>query len=507
MKARTLIPALATVAVLVGVSAHLLRTTRPAPAPGPALEALALLGDGSSARDVAVDSKGFTVIVGGMHAVNPLPKTTVHGPGGDTDVFVMKLSPAGEIAWLRRFGGTGTDRAYAVEVDAAGFVYVAGRAGPEFPTTADVLQPRFGGDIEAARSYGPQDGFVLKLDADGGLLWSTFFGGNGREFIRDLAIDAEGFVHVAACEGTRPSPHIRNAFQAKPAGGTDGVVAKLAPDGRSVLWCTHLGGQGNDLVGPSIRVDHQGDVYVLGQTNSQDLATRDPFQANYGGGEADGELAKFSKDGALVWHTYFGGDGLDGTETHQLALDADGNPVIALTTTSAKGLPILPGAYSQASKGNGAKGTGRATNYPGEVFLAKISRNGKEILASTFFGGKHGEGAEGLSIDSNGAIVLTGGSFSDDLPVISGPQSGAGGGADGFVAVFDRDLEVLLMAGPLGGESWDVIRASALGPSGVVVAVGETLSKKLPLRGQKLAPPERAGENQSYLARLRFAAR
>ena len=63
------------------------------------------------------------------------------------------------------------------------------------------------------------------------------------------------------------------------------------------------------------------------------------------------------------------------------------------------------------------------------------------------------------------------------------------------------------MAGSLGGESWDVIRASALGPSGVVVAVGETLSKKLPLRGQKLAPPERAGENQSFLARLRFAAR
>jgi len=98
-------------------------------------------------------------------------------------------------------GGPNYDRAYAVEVDQDGCVYIAGRAGPGFPATAGAIQPNFGGDIVSGPSaaYGKQDGFITKLASDGSrLIWSTYFGDDVAGFIRDLDIDLAGDVYVVS---------------------------------------------------------------------------------------------------------------------------------------------------------------------------------------------------------------------------------------------------------------------------------------------------------------------
>lgn len=115
------------------------------------------------------------------------------------DVFVTKLSPDGDLIWSTYLGGPNYDRAYAVEVDSKGDVYVAGRAGEGFPVTFGVVQEKFGGDNDANTLYGKQDGFISKISADGSkLIWSTYFGGFGRGFIRDIDIDVNGRVYVGA---------------------------------------------------------------------------------------------------------------------------------------------------------------------------------------------------------------------------------------------------------------------------------------------------------------------
>jgi hypothetical protein len=73
-----------------------------------------------------------------------------------------------------------------------------------------------------------------------------------------MVLDAEGAIYLTMIEVRYPSPHItRGAFQERPPGGLDSVVAKISPDGRRVIWCTYLGGTGRDLA-PSIRVDISG---------------------------------------------------------------------------------------------------------------------------------------------------------------------------------------------------------------------------------------------------------
>jgi hypothetical protein len=89
-------------------------------------------------RDVAFDAAGNLYAVGGTKSTNFVTTdgTTLNsganGAGsGAHDIWVAKFDPAGRLLWSTLIGGNGYDRAYAVEVNAAG-VTVAGRAGVGF---------------------------------------------------------------------------------------------------------------------------------------------------------------------------------------------------------------------------------------------------------------------------------------------------------------------------------------------------------------------------------------
>ncbi|MHC4179653.1 MAG: SBBP repeat-containing protein, partial [Planctomycetota bacterium] len=120
------------------------------------------------ARDVCTDRDGNVYVVGGT-ASRDFPTTpgaydrSFHaggkqiGPAGLCDAFVMKFSPEGKLTWSTLLGGPNYDRAYAVEVDRKGDVYVAGRAGPGFPVSQRAFQTEYGGSRYNG-FYGSQNG-------------------------------------------------------------------------------------------------------------------------------------------------------------------------------------------------------------------------------------------------------------------------------------------------------------------------------------------------------------
>lgn len=460
-----------------------------------------ILGAGTAVRDTAIAKDGSIWLVGGVTGSLALPDGRKAAAAGKTDILVVKLAPDGKYLFGRAIGGPGVDRAYAVEVDDAGAAYIAGRADDGLPTTDGALQKSFGGDLEPSKAYGRQDGFVMKMTKDGEIGFLTYFGGDGKEFIRDLAIDRDGDIYVAATEGHRPSPFVGNG--AAMAGGTDGVIAKISRNGGSVLWATYVGGTGDDMIGASIQVDDQKSVYVLGTTDSRDVVAGDSLQKKYGGGASDALLARLSASGKLLWQTYLGGPEMDGTETHQLALDSDGRPIVGITTVSKTGLPTSDSSAQRSHAGNGGNGSGAKTNYPGDLWIARISQDGKSVLASTYFGGSAGEGMEGIGVTAKGEIVCSGGTFSNDLPRVKASQKSFGGDADGFVAVLSADLGKIVRSTNFGGKKWDVARSSAVDPSGRIVASGEVVSPDFPLTGIAFpgASPEAA--NQSFVVMLR----
>lgn len=445
-------------------------------------------GGQDTIRDIATDILGNIYITGGTGSSSfPVtPGSFDSSFNGVHDVFVAKISPSGALVWATFIGGPNYDRAYALEVDSLGSVYVAGRAGQGFPTTAGALQRTFAGDVVPNAVYGDQDGFIAKLSADGSrLIWSTYFGSDGRDFIRDLSVDASGSVYVGVSDVTRSHPHVKpGAFQTTRRGPSDGMVAKISSNGSSVVWGSYFGGSGDDGGTPSTRVDATGNLYYLTHSTSTDApVTAGAFKRTFSGGSgSDLMLARIASDGTrLVFSTYFGGTASDFTETHGLAIDAGGNAYIAFTTRSTS-LPTTVGAFQRTYGGSGGSASGGGTNYAGDVFVAKVSGDGRQLLAGTYLGGRHGEGAEGITVDPQGNVYVSGATYSDNFPVTTGAfQSSIAGDADLFAVKLTGDLRQVSLSTYIGGSNTDYGRASTVDSNGVFYVAGQSESSNWPI--------------------------
>lgn len=105
--------------------------------------------------------------------------------GGLPDIFLTKLLPDGNTAWLLRLGGTSAEKAECVSTDPAnGRVYVGG----QFAGTASF------GNTNLTAVAG-NDGFIACYEADGNFVWVRQIGGSGDESVFDIKKAADG-LHV-----------------------------------------------------------------------------------------------------------------------------------------------------------------------------------------------------------------------------------------------------------------------------------------------------------------------
>ena len=113
---------------------------------------------------VASDSAGDTYVAGLTTSLDfPLLNAAQPYDAGNADAFVAKINASGNaLVWSTYLGGTSSDVALGLALDASGNVYVTGyTASTDFPVTPNAPQPAFGG--------GAYDAFIAKFDASGAL--------------------------------------------------------------------------------------------------------------------------------------------------------------------------------------------------------------------------------------------------------------------------------------------------------------------------------------------------
>ncbi|WP_437730821.1 hypothetical protein [Sorangium sp. So ce1335] len=110
-------------------------------------------------QDIALSAAGDVVVA-----------LAVAEPGG-SDVAVTRLNAAGELLWIRAFGGPGTQEPTGVVVDARGDVVLTGSFEGEL---------QFGEEAPRLSSAGMSDVFLVKLDEGGDHVASVAFG-DGRQ--------------------------------------------------------------------------------------------------------------------------------------------------------------------------------------------------------------------------------------------------------------------------------------------------------------------------------------
>jgi hypothetical protein len=254
---------------------------------------------------VAVDGDGNIVIVGSNEGTVSFGGETFVASG--IDAFVAKLDPAGNHVFSKQFGGAADQTAANVAVGAAGDIAVSGY---------------FAGQIDlggAFMSAGDDDIFVMKLSAEGNILWGKTFGAAAKDQGHGVAVDSAGDVTLVGYAsaslnfGSGPLSH---------AGGVDLFIAKWFANGE-LAWSRAFGNALNQ-VAFGVADDGAGNLVVTGYTSGG---------VDFGGGlvGAGGSVDAFvlkldASDGSFIW-SRAAGDALS-QQGFAVTADAAGNVVM-----------------------------------------------------------------------------------------------------------------------------------------------------------------------------------
>ena len=409
--------------------------------------------NGDEIDAITVDASGNAYVTGFTWSTNYPTTLGAFQPakaGGTVDAFVTKLNPTGSAlsysTYLGGSAGSGDEMGLAIAVDASGNAYVGGDAQTtNFPVTSGAYQTSVADTIE--------DAFVTKLNALGtALVYSTYLGGSGGEFVSGIAVDGSGNAYVTGKTGSSNFPVTSGALQTTAGGSGDAFVTKLNAAGSALVYSTYLGGTGTNDAGYGIAVDGSGNAYVTGSTDSTSFpVTAGAFQTARGGGGSsttDAFVTKLNGGGsALVYGTYLGGSGDE--FGRDVALDASGNAYVAGYTASTNFPTSRP---LQCANGGST-----------DAFVTKVNAAGSALDYSTYLGGTTADHAYGVAVDLAGNAYAAGWASSTNFPVTSGAYQTVNkrGGtylSDGYVAKLSppttpsAPLSLTAAAGPGGGQ-------------------------------------------------------
>jgi photosystem II stability/assembly factor-like uncharacterized protein len=122
----------------------------------------------------------------------------------------------------------------------------------------------------------------------------------------------------------------------------------------------------------------------------------------------------------------------------------------------------------------------------GGVFITKLAASGSSLAYSTYFGGSNGnDTGNGIAVDSSGNAYVTGETIATDFPVTPGAfQTTLQGWISAFVAKINAAGSSVVYSTYLGGNSETRASAISINPSGEAFVTGLTASPDFPLANE-----------------------
>ncbi|MBI3509714.1 MAG: SBBP repeat-containing protein [Bacteroidetes bacterium] len=193
---------------------------------------------GSNTEDcnaVVSDSSGALYISGFTYSIDfPIQGNSFQSiKSAQSDVFVSKFDPSGQLIWSTFIGGNDVDNGFAM--DRLGkYIFICGNTqSSNFPVSANAIQNIYGGI---------SDGFVIKMDTSGNMISGTFMGGNGTDALYGECVTRD--TSVIAC-GDTYSTNLAvtpGAYQMTNHSNGDGYVVKFPMREQLINMTTNDGG-------------------------------------------------------------------------------------------------------------------------------------------------------------------------------------------------------------------------------------------------------------------------
>jgi len=456
---------------------------------------------GGAAQDlglaIAVDTSGNTYITGDSNSPNfPTVSggfqstfesdTNCSAPTPCLHVFVTKLNSAGSaLIYSTYLEGSGEDFASGIALDASGNAYVTGLTTSfDFPTTPGTFQQAFvPNSCSNTGGLAPRcpHAFVTKLNSTGSALgYSTYLGGNGGDSggytgSNPIAVDASGNAYVTGFTSSTNFPTTAGAIQPTYPGMVcpsfefltspycvEAFITVLNATGSALKYSSYLGGTGSlngqdsYAYGTAVAVDSLGNAYVGGLTTVTTgfPTTPDALQPTPTPNE-DGFIVKINPtafgSSSLVYGTFLsGGQPNPATTVNGIAVGGSGH-VFVTGLTKSQSFPTILGAFQPAYGGGGA-----------DAFVTEIdpSASGSaQLVYSSYLGGNGSDQGLGITVDSSGAIYVTGNTTSTKFPTTAGAfQTSLKGQTNAFLAKIDPSAPgsaSLVYSTYLGGSGGD----------------------------------------------------
>lgn len=292
------------------------------------------------------DGLGFTYITGSFEG------TVDFDPGigelnlsslGETDAFIQKLDPNGNLCWVKRLGGALKESGTAIALDVNNNVYIAG----VFEGTADINPD----DVEEFNqtSVGLSDVFLIKLDSDGHFSWGNSYGGSDIESARAIKVDRdENIVIVGDFTGEcdfNPSIDETNNLSSTKIDVSfvkNGYILKLDAKG-NYTWAKAINGNGKVNIN-SVDSWNSSNYYFIGTFEkttdfdpNQGITSLTPMALQ------DVFILKLTFSGDFVWAKQFGAECPD--EAAKMVIDRDEN-IYFTGSFGAGGDPLVVGHYT-----------------------------------------------------------------------------------------------------------------------------------------------------------------
>lgn len=298
-----------------------------------------------------------------------------YGNIGLGDYLVIKTDSAGNIEWLKKYGGTGYDVITSMVNSIDGGYIIGGRT-----RSVD-------GDIES--NHGGDDIWLVKITNDGEIEWEKTYGGKSEDYLQTIISKNNGYLIGGSTNSNDGD------IQSENKGQWDFWVINIDDSG-NIIWEKCYGGANVEY----LRQIHQttDNCFLLtGYTRSND---GDIKSTNHG--LADFWVVKVDKDGILIWEKTYGGENNDNLNSSIITVDNG----------------LILGGRSESVTGDV-----KSHNHgEGDFWIVRIDSIGN-IIWENQYGGSLDEMLNYITNAHDGGYILTGWTESNDGDINSGNHS------------------------------------------------------------------------------------
>ena len=261
-------------------------------------------GTGGELTFAASIDNNDNIVIGGYSSSTNMPTINAFQStmAGALDAFVAKFDSSGALLWSTYCGGSNSEDVHALTTDNQNNVIITGESySSNFPTSVGAYQ---------LNNKGNGDAYIVKYDANGNRIFSTYFGGANREDILGLTTDNLRNIYVTGYSSSIDLPITgNNVYQPIKSGGNDAFVAKFSPLGQPTR-STFIGGAGDDRF-TAAAISSNNALYLAGYTSSSDFPLLGISYQSNNNGFSDGMYVRLDTTLTPTYSTYIGGASAD----------------------------------------------------------------------------------------------------------------------------------------------------------------------------------------------------